>query len=201
MMVLVAIYVVVFASILIFFQTFKYHVWKVLVEEYMWNRVQDEPLSILSMDIDGQPVVMQMNKFLFKQYPQDLIDKLRGNISYQIFGSTDPSPNLNFGYRINISDMVISGKAANPDCGCTKVGQEFEGGTGYVCNDNCAQNMRGNDCGLIVYYFFGKKDTRDSTKCFNAFARYNMIYPFPLSFNGTWNFITNLTYEIEEFYE
>jgi hypothetical protein len=206
MMVLIAIYVVIFASILIFFQTFKYHVWRVLVEEYTWNRVQDMPLSLLSMDVNDQPFVMQMNKIYYGKLPevqtQQFIDGVRKKvITPQLLSGFDPNEpeKYPFWYVISIGGKTFSETIA-PNCKC-KLGDISYGVYWYKCSTECNNlktGLAGSECWSGAPVF---RPPDIETRCLRMagvvdIAIYNMSYPFPLAFSGTWNLTIPFYYNI-----
>ena len=77
---------IVFGGILYFFFVFKAHATLVARDEYIWNKVQELPLSLLSMDVGEESFVSRMNKVYYELADKDLLkDETSDVISKQLF--------------------------------------------------------------------------------------------------------------------
>ncbi len=192
MIILLVIYLFAVAIVLVFFYFFKFHVTTTVLDEYRWNKIQEVPLDLLSMDIDGKSFVPKMNKVYYKFEPEDEFKKVRNIVNNQLyfmFGGDAKS----MGYIISIGNATVS-QSQYPNCGCMPhpLVENL-----YTCNDDCSVSKKGNYCGK---YVFPVGIVPDPSLCFVIGRReYSASYPFPLTFNGTDEFTARLSYDAVEY--
>jgi len=180
------------ASVLIFFYVFKVDIELQMREHFIWNKVQEVPLDLLSMDVDGEPFVVYANKVYYglikdkNQFRISVHDKINNQIFYFFEEVGEEHP---FSYEIYIFDVLIDEKPAWFDpggCGCT----EIEGGLVYLCNDECGAKA-GEFCGFDVGF---------DSLCFDTVEKYQAEYPVPLTFDGTNDLVDKIFYKVVEYH-
>jgi len=192
----VAIFAFVIIIILAFFLSFKYQITLVIREQYLWNKVQEVPLDLFSMDIDGESFVSRMNKvyhgFDDKDALRDAVDNF---VTKQLFYSLEEE---NYFLEANVK---VGGMRITKPIGCRVIdGHCNIFGCDCLCSDNC-----GDESG--EYIGFASRHTScdvefDLSNCITelpkgAFYR-SILYPFPLTFDGTDVFVDELFQEIIE---
>jgi len=188
----------VFGSVLYFFYVFKVNATLGIRDEYIWNKVQDVPLSLLSVDVDGESFVTSANKAYY-----DLLDKIqfqdsvKSIITEQLFYLVGEE-NRAFGYSFFVFGTKIDEQPPDfggSSCKCDKP----QGSSGivvyYGCNNDCI-GKEDKNCGFWV----GTTDYTDHTICFNTIEIYESEYPVPLTFNGTDKFVDTMKYKVTEYH-
>jgi len=200
--------VITIASVLIFFFVFKFHVDLQMKETYNWNKIQEIPLSLLSMDVDDQSFVSKMNKIYYltdegdieRDQFKDIID---GNISKQLFyylGSVQHP----FEVEINIAGIEISEYLE----GCMIVEGEctdkIPPGSGRECHCFCSGGCGSSSNEQLT---ISKVDENTCNRDYSIddciyvigeTVKYSAKYPFPLVFSGTDKLVDELSYRAEE---
>lgn len=194
MIILLVIYLFAVAIVLVFFYFFKFHITTTVLDEYRWNKIQEVPLDLFSIDVDGEQFVSKMNKIYHKFEPEDQLDKVKKMVNSQLyFAFGDVPPNI--GYILTIGEVTVS-QSDYPDCGCKPAVEYFS--VTYKCQGGCALDLEGEDCvGGYTYNQMGTPQAYpDPKKCFYVgLVEYHGDYPFPLTFNGTDKFIAGLSYD------
>lgn len=185
------------ASVLIFFYVFKVHVEIQIREQYVWNKVQEMPLDLLSMDIEGEPFVSRMNKVYYEfidkdSFKTEVNDKTLRQIFYHF-----ETPEYPFEYFITIGNMTLTG---SKDCSCDGPWYAYLTGD-FECNIHCGGSIPGRPCGrflsLNAPFWYP-----DNSLCFGKTKKvYRGMYPFPLTFDGTANFTNVISYEVIQIIE
>ena len=188
---------IVFGAVLYFFYVFKAHATLEAREEYVWNKVQEMPLSLLSMDIDKESFVSKMNKVYYsKEDANQLKTQLNKMIMNQLFYEWYSTTEYPYKYFINVGGFSFSGAG---ECACS--GPWHAPVTGeYKCNSDCGVKA-GESCSVVVLEgLFGLKAYVPSNrKCYGKnVTKYGASYPFPLTFNGTDDVINIISYEVIE---
>jgi len=183
-----AIYTLIILLVVIFFLLFQYNVELEIRDEYLWNKVQDVPLNLLSLTFDREPFVSKMNKFYYgfltEDEKNDFIDETRTIITDQLFYLyTGCPPDCPIGYVIRISDILIS-QTKTVGCQCKRVHA-----TRCECSGECPN--AGKSCGVEVKWGPFTKVVEDDGKCYKG-IEFGAEFPFPLAFNGT----NKLTYPV-----
>jgi hypothetical protein len=185
------------AAILIFFLIFKVNVDLQLREQFIWNKVQEVPMDLLSMSLDGESFISRMNKVHYlgddeeeKQLRDQIDDIISNQLFYYFEGTEYP-----FTASINIGEISITKYLEG--CYCKKT-LCYAGVCDYECCDKCPEETKGKDCRAA-----GIRGLRtpDNSKClpYDIRVEYSAKYPFPLTFNGTDKFTDELSYKaIEE---
>ena len=88
----IVINIFVIAIILTFFYAFKYQISLVILEQYLWNKYQDVPLSLLATDIEGESFVVRANRVYYGfldagQFRTDVNEIVKNQVS-----PTGPAP-------------------------------------------------------------------------------------------------------------
>jgi len=186
----------VLGGVLYFFYVFKAHAALEARDEYIWNKVEEVPLDLLSMNIENESFVSRINKIYYGFIDMESTRiKLRDIIHKQLFYSytTTLYP---YEYFITIGGLSFTGQT-----GCTCNGQMFAHFTGaWTCSGGCGL-YKDENCAKVWFYIPPSQPiyVPDSSKCFGKTeAIYNAAYPFPLTFNGTNNLITIISYEVAE---
>jgi len=187
----------VFGGVLYFFFVFKAHATLEARDEYVWNKFQEMPLGLLSMDIDNESFVSRMNKIYYKFIDMESTRiKLKDIIHKQLFYfyTTTEYP---YEYFITIGNLSFTEEA---DCYCK--GGWFAYNTGdWTCSGSCGLHD-GENCARVwarIPPFGAPIYVPDSSKCLGKWeAIYSAVYPFPLAFDGTNNLITIISYEATE---
>jgi hypothetical protein len=181
------------ASVLIFFYFFNVNVELQMREQYIWNKVQDVPMDLLSVDVDGESFVYKVNKVHYKQADETQLKNRMGEIInkqlFYFFGGATSSLTA----VIRIEDIVIT--SSNTYIGDCKIEQRgsCEFGRKYYCSADCIDHP---DEYLGCYLFPMRPSIEE---CLTAVIdRYSSTFPLPLVFNGTDQFIVTLSYEITE---
>jgi len=189
----IAIWLFVIVTVLAFFYYFKYQITLVIQEQFLWNKIQEVPLDLLSMTLDGEMLVSKVNKVYYGYGDgSKLKDIIDGNISRQLFYFFEETEYplkavINIG-GISLSTYLEGCKLLEESCGvnCWK----------FTCSDKCGSN-EGKYIEVVQY---AMKPSLDF--CFyttKTRIEYSAKYPFPLTFNGTDKFVDELSYEaIEE---
>jgi len=191
MIIMVAIYIFAVLVVVIFFYFFKYNISIIILDEYRWNKVQEVPLSLLSMDVDGESFISKVNKAYYnilsdeekKQFQTDSYSIITNQMFYEYQGIP---PEI--GFNILIGSVVKITKG-DPDCRCLY--------SSFTCSDECPEKTRGQDCTITMYP--GGPPLTDDKKCFiYGYIYYSEKYPIPLVFNGTDKFVDVLSYDVVE---
>jgi len=194
MIITLAMYVFVIAVVLLFFYFFKYHITMQMWDEYRWNKVQEIPLSLLSMDIDGEPFVARVNKAYYGSLDKKLdeLNKIDDIISEQLLSQEG----YIFNAVINITGMRI--QASSEGCGCNNC-LSSGGSKQCWCSGGCIRE--GKDC------YVGTAGSNPPDSSHNwcrgltpiiGTRYYSAKFPFPLTFNGTDDFTTEISYDVVE---
>ncbi len=186
----------------VFFYFFKFHVTTTILDEYRWNKVQELPLSMLSIDLKGESFISRLNKVhhLQSSNEKDALQKdLEDTIQKQMFQAFT-AQQYPFKARIKIGQIEITTQFVE-SCDIEEYDCVTEGFPAVTkCDCKCSA-----DCGVNA----NKKLT--STKIENCYFYYELDdciirkpvvytakFPVPLFFNGTDNFVEELYYQIEE---
>ena len=192
MIMLLIVYLAACAVVFIFFHFFKYHIIKTVLDEYRWNKIQEIPLALFSMDIDRESFTLKMNKIYYELEPEDeFVTKMHEDVINQQLFYQFPPDKRPFGYFITIGKTTLSEvKEVQPNCEC-EVRSDCGDPPWYYCSDDCGSPC--TNCG--VEDRFGNI-WPDERFCYPTEAKfYAEEYPFPLTFNGTERFIESLSYE------
>jgi hypothetical protein len=183
------------ASVLIFFYVFKVNVDLQMREQYLWNKVQDVPMDLLSMDVEGESFVYRMNKVYYGyEEESNLGSKTSGYISKQLIYFLE-GPVRPLEAVIVIDDISIvkylEGCTVNSEAHC-------EGGDcAYVCKCSAGcSKPEGDIVGSTWMTDTCKEEFLD--KCLyttNTRVQYSANFPFPLTFNGTDKLVDELSYK------
>jgi len=187
-------YLFVIIIVLIFFYFFKFHVTVVIQEQYLWNKLQEVPMSLLSMSLDDESFVSRMNRVFYgfdeEEWLRDRIDDIILKQVFYLYGEITEYP-LTFVISINgiqITEHLV---------GCHVYGKDV----GPLL-DECYCS---DECGTNAGKYLG-----DHLNCEWAYSvdlclyttgtrvEYSAEFPFPLAFNGTDNFIGVISYEVIE---
>jgi hypothetical protein len=163
-----------------------------MLDEYRWNKVQEVPLDLLSMDIDRESFISKMNKVFYKKLDEDqLKNKIDKIISDQLFYLTG-GVQRPFDISINIGGIKITKELP----GCTVYEDPMQEGVWTCrCSANCAK-PEGTDVGS-----FDKSGQCAPliNLCISSVSSvYSAKFPFPLTFNGTDKFVDELSYNVVE---
>ena len=196
MIMLLVVYLFAVAIVVVFFYFFKFHIITTILDEYRWNKVQEVPLDLFSMDVNGESFVSRMNKIYYGFIDMEPTKiKLRDIIHKQLFYSYTGTK-YPYEYFITIGNLSFTGQS---DCTCN--GKMFAHFTGaWTCSGGCGL-YKDENCAKVWFYIPPSQPiyVPDSSKCFGKTeAIYNAAYPFPLTFNGTNNLITIISYEVAE---
>jgi len=117
MIMMFVIYLFAVGLVVVFFYFFKFHISITIIDEYRWNKVQEVPLSLLSMDVEGESFVTKVNKIYYKFEPEDKLDEVKEMVNkqlYFVFGDEPP----NMGYILTIGEITVTQSKKYPDCKC-----------------------------------------------------------------------------------
>jgi len=196
----IAMFLFVIVIVVSFFYFFKFQITLYMGDVYIWNRVQEVPLDLLSMDVDRELFVINGNKVYYGFLDrEEFRDKIQNNINDQLFYFTG-TENRPFGYSIWAFGMKIDEEPVGFEgaaCGCTE--DRPYTSNAYNCNDNCAPHKRGEYCGWWSG-IPGFNDYRDDTVCFDTIETYQAEYPIPLTFNGTDKLVDEIRYKVVEYH-
>lgn len=164
---------------------------------YVWNKVQDYPMSLLSLDIDGRSFISKINEVYYlgdeteQNNLRNDIEKIIDGQAFYFFGESA----RNFEFDIQIGKISISQCVGG--CYCNVWQQMFcDPNTGIcypmglagVCSDACPNSVA---CAAGTWY--------DPTVCYAAgYIYYRDEYPIPLVFNGTDELVETLSYNVVE---
>lgn len=181
MIMMFVIYLFAIGIVVVFFYFFKFHITITVLDEYRWNKIQEVPLSLFSMDVDGEPFVSGANKIIYGFEAKSELDEIKERVNDQLyFAFGDVPPNM--GYILTIGEVTVS-ESRFPDCDCKLTG------LAWGCTNDCAPDKRGKPCGQY-----------EPELCFDIGRReYSASYPFPLAFNGTTKFIDGLSYDAVDY--
>lgn len=193
----VAMYLFVIVVVLVFFHVFKFQITKTILDLYNWNKVQEIPLDLLSVDIDDESLVSRVNKVYHGKLDEnELKDWMDETISKQLFyffGETKyPLTTV-----IHVGDIEITKYLKG--CGCyISDGNIWET---YTCTAECPR--AGEVCWKETIATMGQKPTaKDHNWCMDVDKvtelQYSAKFPFPLTFDGTDKLVDELSYEIIE---
>ena len=188
----------VLGGVLYFFYVFKAHATLEARDEYLWNKFQEMPLNLLSMDIENESFVSRMNKIYYGFIDVESTRiKLRDIIHKQLFYfyTTTEYP---YEYFITIGDLSLAEKTV---CYC-KGGYFAHFNGDWTCHGSCGPIHTDESCARVWAYippFAMPIYVPDNSKCIGDVTTfYTAVYPFPLAFNGTNYFITPISYEVTE---
>lgn len=203
---------VVVVSILYFFYVFKFNVKERAYDEYTWNKIQEIPLSLFSMDVKKKSFVSIVNKVYY--FPDDaesffyLYSDIPKFINWQLFYLKEGIPS-NLGYIISVdrgteTDPLTFSQAPldpeiDPEMRCRCLPAEappFEPTPYFECDNYCPNHDK--PCGKD--YPWGRGPAPEL--CFNVeIMPYSASYPLPLTFDGTDEFTTTISYNAVEYKE
>lgn len=178
-------------SVLIFFYFFKVRVDLQMREQYIWNKVQELPLDLFSANISGESFVSRMNKVYYGFESKNSLSVVKDIVNRQLFYFYSSIPQT-MGYTVSVKDITIS-QCPSPNCKCnpTVIAPTL---IWYYCSNQCPK--AGEDCTIETYV----GPMPEESKCFYiGRINYHGTYPFPLSFNGTANFVDFMSYDAVEY--
>lgn len=203
----VAIFVFVIVITLTFFYFFKYHITLVIRDQYIWNKVQEVPLSLFSTDIDGESFINKANKAYYGFNDKgEFMGLIKNIINSTIFYDYNVEYRP-FAYSVNIFGTTVSEGYVTPSggCKCDKIIAYGSNIYYYGCSDGCAVDKQGRPCGEKKDATWDDRsswDTRDDMLCYETNKEntiYEVSYPVPLTFNGTNKLIGNISYKVAEY--
>ncbi len=188
----------VIVIVLVFFYFFKFHITLTMMEQYVWNKVQEVPLSLLSMDIGDESFVSRMNKVYYlgdSDEKEELKNEVDDIVTKQLLlGAFTRRP---YTFLISVCGISLNKEVIEAgDCECERLGG-IPGGPFYECSAGCGPN-EGKDCCVRTIAGDCKAEEGDVTLCFSTKKIYSGGFPFPLTFN-TINFVDSISYEIVQF--
>ena len=197
----IAVFIFVIVIVLSFFYFFKFQIGLVIRELYLWNKFQEMPLSLLSMDMDDESFVIRMNKVYYfgtDEEKEEFKNKIDGIVKEQIFP---------VGVTPATAEIMIAGIAITEEIPCTLIVPGCEIVTGICssgvcdchCGDECPLPFAGKYLGSVVGFVATCRRTYDICECVSGDVPkiYSARFPFPLTFDGT-KFTDELSYEIIE---
>lgn len=196
--VMLAIYLFAVSLVIIFFYFFKFHITIIMIDEYRWNKVQEVPLSLLSMDVDGEQVVSKINKVYYGFESEDQLDEVKGLVNkqlYYMYGGSQP----NMGYSFSVGGASVT-ESPFPTCGCNYGWNGATFSFDWHCGGGCPND--GETCYHWMYDPYAGQNVQvpDETMCYViGRIEYHGSYPFPLTFNGTYKFIETMSYDAVEY--
>ena len=192
----IAIYLFVIVTVLAFFYYFKYQITLVMRDQYSWNKFQEVPLNLLSVDIGDESFVSRMNKVYYfgdgdeKEQLKNEVDNI---IKKQIF----PVGVAPASAEIMIGDIEITHKTPS-----TLIVPGCEIVTG-LCSAGVCDCICGNECPLAGKYLGSvlgghKCKLLDVYQCLSGEIPkiYSAMFPFPLVFNGKDEFVDVISYNV-----
>ncbi len=193
-----AIFLFVIVVVLSFFYFFKYQITLVMRDVYIWNKVQEVPLSLLSMDINDESFVSRMNKVYYLGDDGEE-KKLINEVDYIVSNQLSLESRRPYTFLISVCGISLNKEISEAgECKCLKCGGgSCFGGLWYECSDGCGAN-KGKDCCHKTPFGDCKEGGGDVNLCFSTKTTYSAGFPFPLTFNGTDNFIDSISYKIVE---
>lgn len=190
MIMLLVVYLFACAVVLVFFYFFKYHITTTVLDEYKWNKVQEVPLGLFSMDIDGESFTSKMNKVYYGLEPEDeFVKKMHEDVINQQLFYQFPSDKRPFGYVVSVGDITISEMKVDPNCRCVR-----SDATHCYCSDECPK--AGEPCGREVPWWIFTKVECDPSLCSHTKIELSEKFPFPLTFDGTDRFTDLMLYKV-----
>ncbi len=174
-------------------------------EGYFWNKLQEVPLGLFSMGLDGELFVYKMNKVYYLGTDEEK-EQLRDEIDYilekQVFnyskGMEYPLDGVITVDGIVITKYLEGCKIEERDC------QDFGDTTRChcYCSSGCGKNKDKRLTGFIKIKQGECNTTYDIRECIYIIGtqvKYSAKFPFPLTFSGTDKFVDELSYDaIEE---
>ena len=200
--------VALIGSLLYFFFVFKFRTKSQAHDEYTWNKIQEIPLSLFSMDIEKKSFVSIVNKVYY--FPDDAESSLYlyydvpNFVNQQLFYLIGGKPS-NLGYIISVdtgtetAPLTFSQTPTTETyCRCLPAeAPPFEPLLYFECNEDC---LSGHDKPCGKEYPWGRGPAPEL--CFDAeVIPYSASYPLPLAFSGTDDFITTISYNALEYEE
>jgi len=190
-MVSIAIFLFVIVTVLSFFYFFKFQITLVIKDQYLWNKIQEVPLDLLSMNLDGERFVCRINKVYYlggDEEKKQLREQIEGNISKQLFyfleGAQYPLKAVIYIGEIKITKYLE---------GCELL-EEYQGSGWwkFYCSDDCGENA---GKGILVQSYALKPSLGFCLYMTETPIEYSAKYPFPLTFNGIDKFVDELSYD------
>jgi len=204
MIMMFVIYLFAVALVVVFFYFFKYHITITMIDEYRWNKVQELPLDLLSVDIDGKPFVSGVNRVHYlgnndekEQFKKGMDDTITNQFFNYLTGAEYP-----FRATIKVDGIEVITKYVESTCklevrDCEEEGIPAEDYCHCYCSDACKlKNKQLTVSKREKYMACIGFDVSDCTIRKPVF--YSAKFPFPLIFNGTDKFVDELSYEVEE---
>jgi hypothetical protein len=193
------IYLFAVAIVVVFFYFFKYHITITMLDEYKWSKVQEVPLDLLSIDLNGESFVSKMNKVYYGFYDSSkLRDETKEYVYNQFFYSLGGNPK-GIIFSVDIGNLNIVSAKSPCTCNDNRLFGTALQHNRYLCSDNCVdvtgKSLGGRSC--ETWDTWGRL-RGDIKKCVYSESYYSAGFPFPLTFNGTENFIDSLNYEISD---
>jgi hypothetical protein len=207
MIMLLVVYLAACAIVFIFFHFFKYHIIKTVLDEYRWNKIQEIPLALFSMDMDGESFVSRVNRVYYlgsNNEKNQLKEKIDDTISNQLFYYFEETE-YPFRVMIKVDGIEVITKYVEAceieERDCTTKSPPVP--PGKECHCYCSAECPS--------YSANKKLTTskvDEGRCTIHYdisdcvvrkpVVYSAKFPFPLTFDGTDKFVDELSYKIEE---
>ena len=181
------------ASVLIFFYVFKVSIDLQMREHYIWNKVQELPLNLFSMDLDDGSFVSKMNKVYYGYETKEELQKVEKILNEQLYYTFSEKPE-HMGYIVSVDTITLSKFPLITECGCIPDIDNF--GT-WICKDKCTISRAGKSC---TRYDIQGTPVQAPELCFE-FGRiqYSGEFPFPLTFSGTDEFTVTMSYNALEY--
>lgn len=174
--------------------TFKIHIFEIIIEEYHYNRVQEIPLTIISSDYEGESFVERVNK---AYYGFEI-----GNLKNSVRETTIQQVGEEYWWSIVIGNLYF-GKIAGEDC-VVSFDMSIDGRFLYCkCSEGCPLSGRivaTKDTSIPEIppqpFYCNKPELL--VICLGSLTVnvtfFNDTFPFPLVFNGSDKFITEMMF-------
>ncbi|MEM5854585.1 MAG: hypothetical protein QW228_09535 [Candidatus Aenigmatarchaeota archaeon] len=170
---------------------FKIHIYQRIIEEFHYNRVQEIPLAIISSDYQKEAFVEKINKAYYGFYSEDEIENFKKTVKSNATEQVGES----YWWMLNIENLYF-GRIYGEGCRVREIIEKSElppyEETRYCYCSGCPINKK------VKAEIYSCEVVLPISECLGSLTInitfFNETFPFPLTFNGSSKFVTEMRF-------